>query len=323
MAFYNNALTVSFDYFFRDRDGVLANPSGSIPSTLGVGVSAQNLHSYSNSGYEIGIGYSKSVSKNLKFNAQFNFSRSREKAVFIDEALIDDEFMRQNLTQTGEFTGLRRGYISDGLFQSEEEIANHAIQDNGNNSTIQPGDIKYVDLNSDGVIDVRDQKVFGNGGKPAFNYSLNLGMEYKRLSVGVLLTGAFGYDIYLGGEAQAALRNNFNGYDYHMDYWTEENQNARFPRVSDGGFNENNYRYSDFWMRDATHMRIRNISIAYSAPDKWASFLGFEDLRFSLTGFNLHVFKGFSEAFDPQMQTDLGWYYPQLKSYTLGLNITL
>lgn len=323
LAFYNNALTVSFDYFFRDRDGVLANPSGSIPSTLGVGVSAQNLHSYSNSGYEIGIGYNKSVSKNLKFNAQFNFSRSREKAVFIDEALIDDEFMRQNLTQTGEFTGLRRGYISDGLFQSEEEIANHAIQDNGNNSTIQPGDIKYVDLNSDGVIDVRDQKVFGNGGKPAFNYSLNLGMEYKRLSVGVLLTGAFGYDIYLGGEAQAALRNNFNGYDYHMDYWTEENPNARFPRVSDGGFNENNYRYSDFWMRDATHMRIRNISIAYSAPDKWASFLGFEDLRFSLTGFNLHVFKGFSEAFDPQMQTDLGWYYPQLKSYTLGLNITL
>ncbi|MFY0672034.1 MAG: TonB-dependent receptor [Bacteroidia bacterium] len=323
LKFYNDALSVSFDYFFRDRDGVLANPSGSIPSTLGVGVSAQNLHSYSNQGYEIGLGYNKSLGKDLKLNAQFNFSRSREKAVFIDEAYIEDDFMRQNLTITGGFTGLRRGYISDGLFQNDEEIANHAIQDNGTNSTLQPGDVKYVDLNNDGIIDVKDQQIFGNGNKPAFNYSLNLGFDYKRLSVGMLLTGAFGYDIYLGGEAQAALRNNFNGYTYQMDYWTEENPDARFPRVSDGGFNENNYRYSDFWMRNATHLRIRNLNIAYSAPEKMASFFGFTDLRFSLTAFNLHVFKMFNEEFDPQMQTDLGWYYPQLKSYTVGLNITL
>ncbi|MGB0429708.1 MAG: SusC/RagA family TonB-linked outer membrane protein [Bacteroidia bacterium] len=323
LKFYNNKLSVSFDYFFRDRDGVLANPSASIPSTLGVGVAAQNLHSYSNEGYEVGVGYNKNLGRDIKFNAQLNFSRSREKAVFIDEAIIEDEFMRENLTITGGYTNLRRGYVSDGLFQTDEEIANHATQDNSGNSTLQPGDIRYTDLNDDGIIDVRDQQVFGNGNKPAYNYSLNLSMDYKRLSVGVLLTGAFGYDIYLGGEAQAALRNNFNGYTYQMDYWTEENTDARFPRVSDGGFNENNYRYSDFWMRDGTHLRIRNVNVSYSAPEKMSQFLGFSDLRFTFTGFNLHVFKTYTEEFDPQMQTDLGWYYPQLKSYSLGLNITL
>ena len=112
------------------------------------------------------------------------------------------DFQRSNLTVTGGFTGLRRGFISDGLFQSQEEIDNHAIQDGDlNNTTIQVGDVKYVDLNDNGVINEQDQKVFGKGNKPANNYSLNLGAEYKNFALSVLLTGASGYDIYIGGEA--------------------------------------------------------------------------------------------------------------------------
>ena len=294
-----------------------------MPSTLGVSLAAQNLHRYSNRGYEVALKYNKKVNRDFDFSVGVNFSKSRETAEFIDEALIEDEFMRENLTQTGSYTGLRRGYISDGLFQSNEEIEAAAIQDNGTNASLQPGDVRYSDLNGDNIIDVRDQKVFGNGDKPAYNYALNLGTKYKSLELSVLLTGAAGYDIYIDGEAQSPLRNGINGYDYQLDYWTPENTDAQFPRITDGGFNDNNYRYSDFWKRDAKHIRVKNIFLRYSLPQSLMNRVGIEDAKLILSGHNLFVFKGYSEDFDPQMQSSTGWYYPQTKSFTFGLNISL
>ena len=320
---FDKNLTVSADYFYRFKDGVLATASGSVPSTLGVGLASQNLHQYSNEGFEVSLAYNKSVTDNFEFNFGGNFSRSRETAEFIDEAMIEDEFMRMNLTQTGNYTGLRRGYISDGLFQNQEEIEQAAIQDNGSNSSIQPGDVRYVDLNEDGIIDVRDQKVFGNGDKAAINFAFNFGASYKNLELALLFTGAAGYEIYLDGESQSPLRNGFNGYDYQLDYWTPENTDARFPRITDGGFNDNNYRFSDFWMRDGKHLRMKNIFLRYSLPSSLLSNVGLDEVKLVLSGHNVFVLKTYTEDFDPQMQSFAGWYYPQIKSFTFGLNITI
>lgn len=323
-AFLDNSLTVSFDYFYRDRTDVLAFASGSVPSTLGVGLAAQNLHAYSNEGFEVSLNYNKKVNRDLTLGAMLNFSRARETAVFIDEAFFEDPFMRQNLTVTGGFTNLRRGYISDGLFQTQEEINQSPIQDGNENNSLQPGDVKYVDLNGDNIIDVRDQKVFGDGDKPTLNYSFNLSAEYKNFAISALFTGAAGYDIYIDGEAQSPLRNGFNGYTYQMDYWTPENTDAAYPRITDGGFNDNNYRYSDFWMRDGRHIRLRNVNLSYSIPKLLLERLrGFDEVRLFVTGHNLFVLKNFDEEFDPQMQSSVGWYYPQLRSFTCGINLTL
>jgi TonB-linked SusC/RagA family outer membrane protein len=319
----NKSLTISADYFYRFRDDVLAYASGSVPSTLGVGLAAQNLYEFSNEGYEVSLAYDKKFTPDLNLGAILNFSRSREKAEFIDEAEITDEFMRENLTITGGFTNLRRGYVSDGLFQSVEEIAESPIQDNVNNTSLQPGDVKYMDLNGDNIIDVRDQKVFGDGDKPALNYSLNLSTNYKNFSLALMFTGAAGYDIYIDGEAQSPLRNGFNGYTYQLDYWTAENTDAKYPRISDGGFNDNNYRYSDFWMRDGKHLRLKHINLGYTIPKKISSVPGFDEVRILVTGHNLFVLKGYEEEFDPQMQSGTGWYYPQTRSLTFGVNITL
>ena len=323
LEFFDRKLTLSFDYFKRYKDGVLAYASGSIPSTLGVGLAAQNFHEYSNEGYELTSSFNKSFASGLFFSATGNFSYSRETAEFIDEAEIIDEFMRQNLTVTGGFTNLRRGYVSDGLFQSNEEIEAGAIQDNNGNQSLQPGDVRYVDLNDDGIIDVQDQRVFGNGDKPIYNYSLNLSANYKNLSLSVLLTGALGYDIYIDGEAQSPLRNGFNGYTYQLDYWTPENTDATYPRITDGGFNENNYKYSDFWMRSGNHLRLRNVNLSYTLPKFGKGTSSFKDITIFATGNNLLVFKTYTEEFDPQMQSSTGWYYPQLKSFTFGINMTL
>ncbi|MBL7474103.1 TonB-dependent receptor [Robertkochia sp. 1368] len=320
--FFDNSLGFSFDYFYRKREDVIAGANASVPSTLGVALAAENLYEFSDEGFEFSINYNKQVSENWKLNGLLNFSKSREKALFIDETLQEDPFMRENLTITGGFTGLRRGYISNGLFQSQEEINAHAVQDQNNNSSLQPGDVRYVDLNNDGTIDVKDQKVFGRGSKPAVNYSLNLGAEYKNFSLSVLLTGAAGYDIYLEGEAQSPLRNGFNGYDYLNDYWTPENTDATFPRITNGGFNENNYKYSDYWTRDGKHLRLKNINLGYTLPKvNWLS--AFQEIRLFVTGYNLFVLKSFDEDFDPQIGSGLGWYYPQTKSYTFGLNISI
>jgi TonB-linked SusC/RagA family outer membrane protein len=323
MEFLNRELTFSFDYFKRYKEGVLAFASGSVPSTLGVGLAAQNFHEYSNEGFEISTKYNKALNQNWTFGAMANFSYSRETAEFIDEAIIMDEFMRQNLTVTGGFTGLRRGYISDGLFQNQEDIEASPIQDNNGNTSLQPGDVKYVDLNGDDIIDVQDQKVFGDGDKPAYNFSLNLSASYKNFSLSVLLTGAAGYDIYIDGEAQSPLRNGFNGYTYQLDYWTPENTGASYPRITDGGFNDNNYRYSDFWKRSGNHLRFKNINLSYTLPKFGKKAGGFKEIRLFATGYNLFVLKTYKEEFDPQMQSGTGWYYPQTKSFTFGINLTL
>ena len=317
----NKDLSLSFDYFYRKREDVLANASASVPSTLGVGLAAENLYEYSNEGFEFSIDYSKAITDDLKISAILNFSRSREKAIYIDENFQEDPFMRQNLTVTGGYTGLRRGYISSGLFQSQEEIDQWAIQDGDGNSRLQPGDVRYVDLNGDNIIDVKDQKVFGNGDKPATNYSLNLGIDYKSWSLSVLLTGAGGYDIYIDGEAQSPLRNGFNGYEYQMDYWTPENTGAAYPRITDGGFNDNNYKYSDFWKRDGDHVRIKNVNLGYTVPQS-KKYLGFDELTVFFTGYNLFVFKKYDEDFDPQNTSSVGWYYPQTKSLSFGFNVS-
>ena len=323
MELFQGDVSISLDYFKRNKDGVLAYASASVPSTLGVGLAVQNFHAYSNEGFETSINFKKEINKNWKFGAFGIFSYSRETVEFIDEALISDAFMRENLTVTGGFTNLRRGYISDGLFQSSEEIQSHPVQDNNANSTLKPGDVKYVDLNEDGIIDVKDQKVFGNGDKPAYNYSLNLNTSFKRFSLSVLLTGALGYDIYLDGEAQSPLRNGFNGYTYQLDYWTPENTDAQYPRISDGGFNDNNYRYSDFWKRSGNHLRFKNINLSYTLPKFGKKEGGFKEIRVFATAYNLFVLKTYKEEFDPQMQSGTGWYYPQTKSTTFGINVTL
>lgn len=319
--FLQGDLQFSFDYFYRKREDVLAFASSSVPSTLGVSLAQENLYEFSNEGFEFSINYSKQINDDLKVSGLLNFSRSREKAIFIDENFQEDPFMRQNLTITGGFTNLRRGYISQGLFQSQEEIDQWAIQDESANSSLQPGDVRYKDLNEDGIIDIRDQTVFGDGDKPAMNYSLNLVVEYKRWALAVLLTGAGGYDIYLDGEAQSPLVNGFNGYEYQLDYWTPENTNAAYPRITNGGTNPNNNRYSDFWMRDGSHVRIRNVNLSYTIP-MVAEKLGFNELSLFFTGTNLHVFKKYDEGFDPQNTSSLGWYYPQNRSLTFGVNLT-
>ncbi|WP_338359663.1 TonB-dependent receptor [Yeosuana marina] len=318
-----NDLKLSLDYFYRKREGVLAYASASVPSTLGVGLSAQNLYEFSNEGFEISATYQKQLSEDVKFSAGLNYSKSREKAIYIDETLQEDPFMRMNLTETGGFTGLRRGYISDGLFQSQEDIDTHPVQDGNGNASIQPGDVKYQDLNGDNIIDVKDQKVFGNGSKAASNYSLNLGVEYKNFALSVLLTGASGYDLYISGEAQSPLQNGFTGYDYQMDYWTPENTDAAYPRITNGGFNDNNYKYSDFWVRDGRHIRFKNINLSYSLPKSLIN-RNFDEVRFFVTGYNLFVIKNYDEDFDPQLEgSDQGWVYPQTKSLTFGINVSL
>ncbi len=319
---FNSELKLSTDYFYRKREDVIAYASSSVPNTLGVGLAPKNLYEYSNEGFEISADYKKQLNDNLKISAGLNFSRSRETAEYIDETLQEDPFMRENLTITGGYTNLRRGYISNGLFQTQEQIDQSPIQDGNANSSIQLGDVRYKDLNGDNIIDVKDQKVFGNGDKPTTNYSLNLGAEYKNFALSVLLTGAAGYDIYLDGEAQSPLRNGFNGYTYQLDYWTPENTNARFPRVADGGFNENNYKYSDFWLRDGKHIRFKNINLSYTLP-KSEKFSSFDEIKLFFTGYNLFVIKNYKEEFDPQMQSSVGWYYPQTKSLTFGINVTL
>lgn len=319
----NKSTSITLDYFHRVQSDVLASGSAKVPSTLGVGLANQNLYKYSNTGFEVGITHTKKINNDLSYNAGLNFSRSREKAIFIDEILNTDEFMRSNLTQTGHLTNRRIGYVSDGLFQTADEISTHAIQDGNQNTTIKPGDVRYKDLNGDNIIDEKDRKVIGRDNKPDINYSLNLGITYKNFSLSALLTGAAGYTIYLEGEAQSALINGFNGYKYQMDYWTPQNTGATYPRAILGGNNPNNYRYSDFWMRSGTHLRVKTVNLSYNLPKAFRDRMKLGDARLFVTGYNLWVLSAIDEGFDPQWNGGNGYYYPQTKSLTFGLNLTL
>lgn len=300
---------IIFDYFHEKRYNILMMRAA-WPNMIGFSnaLPYSPIGEMSNQGYEVSTSYSTQIGKNLTIDFRGNFTYTKNKYVYIDE--IWHEYPWQ--IKTGRPLSYQYGYVAEGLFGSQEEIDNHAKQELG--STPMPGDIKYRDLNGDGVINSYDQAFISELGKdPRIQYGFGVNLTYKKLDLGVFFNGSAMRKINMNkdGGVHPFGAESHNVFQYVAENrWTEENQNphAQYPRLGiTNSETDNNRQNSTYWLRNGNFLRFKQLEVGYT----------FKYGRVYLTGDNIAVFSPFKE-WDPELE----WYkYPLQRTFNIGLQL--
>lgn len=244
----------------------------------------------------------------------------------IDEVIENDQPAQPyQYLETRGFNYLSRfGYIADGLFQSQAEIDNSADQSAIGSARV--GDIKYRDLNGDGVIDAFDRTRIGSGDIPRLIYGFGFNVARGRFNLGAFFQGTSQADRMLGGDGIIPF-NNSTGADRSNllaiaeDRWTEENPNpnAFYPRLGYGNsVNRNNTVASTWWLHDVSFIRLKTLDVGYVLPDDWFNGIKMRNTRVYLQGLNVFYWSPF-KLWDPELNTNNGTAYPLMRTFTLGV----
>lgn len=315
IALWQNKLYGEFDIFYRERDGIPAIRLTTLPSTFGAELPQENINSTNDRGFEAKIG-SSGKDGDFAYDISANISYSRAKWNHFEEPEYEDKDQARIYKNSGQWTDRGFGYLSDGLFTSQEEIDNLDFdQDQQGNITLNPGDIKYIDLNNDGVLDWRDQTNIGKGDRPHWMFGSYMSMKYKNVDLALQFTGAWGYHTWIKLHPYTV-----NAYD---NRWTEENNNpnALVPRY--GGASTNDFT-SDFYYKPVSYVRLKTINLGYNLPSDLLEKINFRNVRVYVSGTNLLTFSSLDKySTDPEAPSGAsGSYYPQQRTVSVGLNIS-
>ena len=331
--FLDGLIGIEFDYFYRKTDGIFGKPLDAYPSTFGAELPRLNINSTSDRGFELVINHRNKI-RDLSYTVAANVGLARGKYEQWAENDYDDPDEIRIYQKEGNWTNRWIGYKSDGIFMTQEEIDNHPInQDQNGNTSLRPGDIKYIDLNDDKVIDWKDQDEIGYGTFPDLNYGLNLGLEYKGWALSALFQGAGMFNWNVAGTARAGFSNWSIPFDYHYKYrWqpdptdltTNINPKAQLPAIdgSGQGTTGNNDKTSDFWLQDNTYLRLKNLNISYTLPQRWVKHTGMKNIKAYASGSNLFTWSKlgiYKNSWDPESS----FTYPPVKTITLGIQVSL
>jgi TonB-linked SusC/RagA family outer membrane protein len=298
--------------FYRKREGIPGTRINSLPSTFGGSLPTENINSLNNRGFELSLGTSNTAG-DLMYDISANISWSRAKWDHYEEPEYGDPDEKRQNIKSGLWTDRMFGYVSDGVFTSQEEInALPYTYDflGGTNERLRPGDVKLLDINGDGTVDWKDRQEIGKGSTPHWYYGMTAFLAYRGFDLTALFQGAFGYSTSVGyrGDISYRLR------------WTEENnhKDVLVPRpggVSGGGD-------SDYLLRPTSYLRLKNASLGYTLPKKWTDRIGIQKARIHVSGNNLITFSTLNKFYmDPEAPGG-GAYWPQQRTISLGVNLT-
>lgn len=288
-------LKLQADLFYEKRTGILIQRK-TIPTYMGLSVNPWiNMGRMDNSGFDMTADYRQTIGE-VTLSAKGTFTFARNVIVEQDEAL--NEWSYQD--GTGQAHWQNFGLVSDGLFQSWEDIESHADQ---SAFSPQPGDIKYVDLNNDGIIDINDRKPIGWRNIPEIIYGAGLSAEWKGFDISVFFQGnahvsvdtrAVGGTLLRGITSSNSDMHNSNVLlDVYQNYWTPERTDAKYPRLNFLQESVNNSQVSDFWVKDISYIRLQNAEIGWNLPKRWTSKMNMSGLRVYLQGQNLFTISDF------------------------------
>lgn len=317
---WNNALRLTLDIFHERRTDILCTP-GTIPSTIGVStLPSINAGIVTNKGFEIEIEHRKNF-RNWGYMVKGNLSYSKNKIISADEPDYSDKpWQRRAGTSIDEMYG----YVAEGLFQSWDEINDPDIPKT-TASNLQPGDIRYKDINGDGVINDEDQCYLGKNSTPDKIVGLTLGGNYKNFDFSILFQGALGGYTWFTGSAIWPFESKASvSKDVLNNYWSSNNtdeQNAKvyYPRLS-SDHSDNNFINSTYWLKSSDYLRLKNVEVGYRLPKSATSFLGVEELRLYFNAVNLITWDKM-KVFDPESPGG-AINYPQMKVFNFGVHVS-
>ncbi|HVW61361.1 MAG TPA: TonB-dependent receptor [Puia sp.] len=306
------------EVFYRELNGIPATRILSLSNTFGATLPAENLNSQNNRGFELTLGTSGKTGR-LVYEVSGNLSWSRSKWDHYEEQDYTDPDQIRILKQSGKWTDNSYGYRSDGLFTSQDEISKLAFTYPAGNAGLRPGDIKYVDVNKDGKLDWRDQVNIGKGTAPHWMAGLNVNLRYKSFDLSTLFQGAFGYYNYIQLQHGGI---NYSEVFYKL-HWSEKNNsaNAFVPRL--GGSSSNDMT-SDHFYKKAGYVRLKTLAVGYRIPRQVMERIGLQELRVYFAATNLWTFNKLKDYdVDPEAPSgNAGYYYPQQRTITFGLNLS-
>lgn len=307
--FLNNRLGVVFDYYIKKTNDILIELP--VPMEYGLGKPKVNIGEVENKGWELDIKWSDRIGQ-VNYQIQGNLSNNKNKVL----DLGGTGPWKNDYTDIGLPMKSFYGYEALGYFQSEEEIASSPFQNLKN----KPGDIKYKDQNGDNKIDGDDRVIIGDP-NPHFLYGLRLSAEYKGFDINMFFQGIGKKDYLMNGPGVQPLSDSGKGpvFEHQLDYWTENNREAKYPRILESNQATFNYEKSDFWKINAGYFRMKNLQVGYNFSNSLLKNSSFRNLRVYFSASNLFTIDNFVPGYDPE--TNNAYTYPLARTYAFGLNV--
>jgi TonB-linked SusC/RagA family outer membrane protein len=325
MKFYKNKFDLSVDFFNDIRSGIYQQRA-SIPDEMGlVTLPFANVGKMKSWGVDGHLSFTQKLNKESFLVLRANFTQSKNEILQYEESIVRYPY----LSSVGYQWGINRGLIALGLFKDEDDVKNSPKQTFTNQ--VLPGDIKYKDINGDGVINDYDVVPLGYSNVPQIQYGFATEFNWKNWNLSVLFEGVSRVKYFCGGNGYYPFAGKEVGNVLDIvaeDRWISrdisgtadtENPNARFPRLTYGG-NANNNRNSTFWLNDGSYLRLKNVQVSYDLKNDFTKKIGINKATFSLIGDNLHVWDKVKIA-DPAQASSNGSVYPIQRVITLQLNM--
>ena len=290
-----------------------------IPLYVGLSSSWENAGSMRNNGWDLSLVWRDKIGE-----VDYNITGSLSDVKNTVTNLYGKEYIGTQITREGDALGSWYGYLSDGYFQTQAEIDNSPVY--GTRTNIKPGYIKYKDINGpegtpDGVVNDFDRAILGNP-SPRYEYSLNLGAEWKGFDMSIFFQGVGKKEIFYSGNGARPFYIGRTIMSNQLDNWTPENPNAEFPLllIDGSGSNVNNI-ISDFWVKSGAYLRLKNVVIGYTLPKNMLKKMNIENVRFYVNAQNLLTLSDAYKGYDPEASVSGGSFYPLMQTFTFGMDI--
>lgn len=319
---------INVDYFTEKRDQILLKRR-TVPSFQGVSsdyIPRVNMGKVDNHGVDVEVSYSHTFNRDFSISSRVNFGFNDNTAIELDEPMRSEEYAYQ-YHEEGFRLGQEFGYLIDwdspgnGYFTSQDEIDSYYPYGFGGKPRV--GDFVYKDVNGDGVIDQKDLSPIGYSTTvPGLNYGISLGLNFKGIDFNVLFSGLGRYSKYYSGQGVVECTKQGTYFDWTRNGWTEERykngEKITYPAISTT--KTVSHTENDFFIQNRSFLRLKNIELGYTLPERFLSKVGVKALRVYVSGQNLFVWDNLRIThIDPEQNNSYG--YPITKNVTLGLNI--
>ncbi len=333
---FDGKVETSFDWYKKTtKDMLLGVP---IPYYFGYEAGpTSNVGDVENKGIEFSVNYKNNLSSGFKYDIGFNISTVTNKVTSLGNAnpFSAGAYYLGNATRfdVDEPIGYFYGYVTDGLFQNQSEIDNHAVQQGSSNEALQPGDLRFKDISGpdgrpDGIINGDDMTNIGSP-VPDFIYGINASCSFKGIDLSLFFQGSQGNEIFNAMKTHLYKFDETNKHADMLNAWTPTNTNTNMPRLN-GNDQNNTNRTSDRFVEDGSYLRLKNLTVGYNLPSSLVNQIGLSSLRVYFSGQNLWTMTDYSGA-DPEVGqrsstnylsngVDIG-NYPLAQVYSFGVRV--
>ena len=325
-SFFGGRLNTSFDWYRRNTKDMLT-AGQALPAVLGTSVPQENAADMKTVGWEVSLEWNDRLSNGFGYHIKGVLSDYQASITKFSNPtkLLGTHYVGEKLNEIW-------GYVSNGLFQSDED-AKAADQSYLSGGSWGAGDVKYEDLNNDGKIDIGkntlddsgDRKIIGNS-TPRYSYGITAGFDYKGFDFEMFWQGIGKRDYWLGGSQFWGFTDEWcTPLTSSLDYWTEDNRDAYFPRLHHYGVNGGNHQVSTRYLQNAAYLRLKNVTLGYTFPANVLSKTKFISYaRIYVSGADLWENSKIKDGWDPEASRKVETFgrYPFTRNLTVGLNLT-